>query len=234
MPRIVTASQLETAVRRRTDTITDTHVSQAEIFEYLSNWRAELYEILVNSGLFYHEEKQQITSTGVASYDLTSYNILSIMRVDYVVSNDDVRPVIEIDIRDVHRVSRSVRERAMFFRHIKDTIYFYPPPPTGQIYELIYIPNPGVIDDGADQVDGVMGWEDFLITGASMDVLAKQDRHESMAVQDKRMNDPKNGIRARIVRAAQTRGNGQARSLIQRSPQAEDFLGWEDALWWEP
>ncbi len=231
MSRTVTGGTLLTACRRRSDTENDTHIADAEIYEYMSNWLAELHELLIGSGLAYAEKTKTIVSTGANKYPLGS-DVLSIIRVDHVASADDVRPVVEIDVRDIHRVSRTHQERALFFRHVQDNLHLYPPPLSGQVYEVIYWPVAATLTTMTDVVDGISGWEDFIVTGAVMDILAKQSRLEEWGVQDKRMNDRATGLRARIQKAALQRGMGQTRSLIQRSPQAEDFLQWEDELWW--
>lgn len=231
--RTFTGADLETLVRSRTDAVYDTSVTQAEILAWLSNWNAELRALLLASGIAFYEETQ--TLYGVAdkeSYDLNS-DVATILRVDYIADTHDIRPLRPISVRDLHSVRRiSSAEYSRFYRHVEDTLYLYKAPSANQKYEVRYIPTPPQITANTDEIDGLYGWEDFLVTGACTDLLSKQDRLEALRAQEKRLDR----LRGRIEKQAIDRAQAEGRSLVERSgPMGyQDYSNLEDDIlfWW--
>lgn len=212
MARKFTVTQLTTAVRRRADLENDTHVADAEIYEWLSTYYAELYDILVSSGLHYFETSYSFASNGGSSYALPA-DFYAMLRLDYVLSAETNVELKEIGLRELHHVS-GTSARAAFYRVVGENLILYPQPPSGHNYVLKYIPAPIKLEAGATEVDGISGWEDYLVTGAVLTAHSKRENDAAVAIAKDRLKD----LRARITQNAQNRAIASATSLVESAP----------------
>ena len=161
-------------------------ISDPEWKGILSSSYAELYSIVAESGLRYFETRETLTTPavdGLPGFPEPSSH-LSTVGLDYVASNGDRTALIEIMVqeRNVYGASRSDRARAFAF--IDDRIMLYPPPPDGQTYELLYVPQPPDLTEAldADVIDVVTpDGESFLVWGAAVVALGKEESDTSLA-----------------------------------------------------
>lgn len=223
--RKFTVGQLTTAVRRRADIpVADDHVTDAEIREWLSAFYAELYDILVSSGLAYFEKTQTYATTSSQSYALPA-DFYGTLTVVYSISDTRDEELREIHPREIHRVSKVASAYSTRYRTVGNQLVLYPPPLAGQTYRLKYIPAPADLTVAAQEVDGVSGWEDFVVTGAVIYALSKKDRDTS--VNERRLRD----LRKRITDAVQNREIASALSLVQSDSLTDDPI-WNDPAEW--
>lgn len=209
MARSVTVTTLVAAVRSLADIENDDHISDTLIKEWLSSFWAELYETIVSSGLAYYECIKSYPSNGNSRglYALPS-DFYAPLRVDYVASADNYTPLKEINLRELHRVARTTTGQASFYRVVGSNLVLYPAPPSGQTYEMKYIPAPAdLTSSSVTEVDGVAGWEEYPIRGAVINALSKQDR--DTAVHERRLA----ALKKRIEGAALNRGIANATTL---------------------
>lgn len=207
MPRTLTGQDLIDRVRALGDFESDPHKDDAKIMMFLSDGYAEMYDILVSSGLMYFRTKKIYTSDGGQSYSLPD-DFFGTVRVDYQYTADVVWPLREISPRELHKVTRT-GQRAFMYEAVNNNLILYPTPPAGQQYNLYYIPAPVVINSTTQVIDGFSGWEIYAVTYAVMQLKTRSD--EDMEVHQKRLDK----IAKRIADAAQNRTMGSATSLVQ-------------------
>lgn len=174
MAGAVTLSTLRTRIRQRADQeftgsdfITDTELNQLINTSY-----AELYGHLVRNGIDIAESSQTITSTGATTpYALASdfYSILNVYRYEsgryYRLPRHDIR-VKPSDVRF---------GKATSYRVVGVSLQLNPWPSTGDVIKVTYVPVPSDLSADTDAVDGVLGWEEFLVWDVAAKIAMKEE-----------------------------------------------------------
>ena len=175
MARTVAVSSLLLRLRDLADIDNDDAFDDARLIRFLASSYTWLYDLLADiPGYFESDPPQSIVTTGVASYSLPADHYRT-LRVDYQIANGEWRRVKEADIREIHRFEASTGSYAARFRLVGQKLYLYPTPPSGQTYRHIYVPAATVLDDTADTIDGVSGWEELLVLDAVIKARIKDD-----------------------------------------------------------
>lgn len=174
----VTLAQLRTRVRQRSDNEhTGQFVTDAELNQLINTRYKELYELLVIHGLHRAESVQTISpTTAASSYALNSdfFAVLGVWRIDPALGP------IWLSRHD-HRTMPDTAQPAdaESYRIVGVTIEFNPVANDGT-YKVKYVPVPGdMADDDNDDIDGVLGWEEYVVVGAAIDVLTKEEAEEA-------------------------------------------------------
>lgn len=169
----VTLLELRTRIRQRTDNEhSGGFVSDDEINQLINLHNRALYGLLVRHGLQRSESVYSITANGSTSYALPvdMFALLGVYRVDTGSTSK-----IWLGRHDHrHRPSSSLKGDASTYRLVGGNIEFSPIPSTGS-YELVYIPEPATLALDSDLVDGVLGWEEYIVLCASIDILQKEE-----------------------------------------------------------
>lgn len=215
MARSATVLQLRTraAERANRSDVSDTSfVTKTELIGYLNASYTELHDLLVSAGLGFFESSQTITSTGVSTglYTLPT-DYYGTLAVDYLSSTNTYLPLERYGIHDRLRANGESPGQSRGYRIAGANIQFYPAPSTGQVYRHLYVPVAGTLDDDADTVDGVNGWEEFLVVDAAMKILVKEDSNVEALFREREM------IRARIEDHRQNRESAQSRCIVDVS-----------------
>lgn len=228
MPRTFTLAQLRTLVRQRADRENDPHVTDTEINSYISASYGELYDLLVQSGLPYFKATQTIVTTGSSNPYALSSDFYAMIRVWYKAGTDTWWPLREAHPREVHRflaltgTRRAVAYEVTGTTPAGDSLELFPIPPAGQTYEVRYFPRPLDLTTDADVVDGVSGWEEFIVVDAALKCLTKSTPEEAAPLWQ-----AKNQQLERIKRMAQNRQIANAHSLFIE----EDYTEADPASW---
>jgi hypothetical protein len=166
---MATLAQLIERIRQRTDTVGSEFVTDAEITQLINTAYKELYALLVRKSLQRAESVQTIVADGSAFYPLNS-DFVGLLGV-YRVLGDERLPL----KRHSDRFRPGSRQGdAVSYRLVNSTVELYPQPTSGE-YELVYVPLPGELTDPTDELDGVLGWEEFVILDAAICVLEKEE-----------------------------------------------------------
>lgn len=168
----ITFATIRTRVRQRTDQeYSDSEfVTDAELNQLINTSYNELYGLLVRHSLHRSETVQEITATGATSYPLASdfYAVLGVFRVDgterCLLPRHDHR----------HRPNTAVTGPATSYRIVGSTLQLSPLPTSGT-YELVYVPVPADLTADADTLDGVLGWEEYVVVDVAIRVLMKEE-----------------------------------------------------------
>ncbi len=172
----VTLSELISRVRQRSDQehSGSNFVTDAEITRLINVSYAELYGHLLRWSLNMVESLSTITATGAANYALPTdlYSVVAVFRVD-----GDVRTYLERH-SSRHRLGATPSGSAVSYRVINNTIEFYPRATAGT-YEVVYVPVCGQLVDGDDAMDGVLGWEEYVVIDCAIHILDKEESDSS-------------------------------------------------------
>ncbi len=183
-----TLLEMRNRVRERTDTENQSNPSDTELTQLINTCYQEMYAKLIKHSLHKAESTQSITADGSAAYNLDAgmYSILGVWRVD----GSGVPTRLE---RHDHRLltTADITGPADSYRVIGATIEFYPRPST-DTYTIRYVPEPGVLSADGDEIDGVLGWEEYVVVAASIKVMRKlgiaaDDLKEDLAELDARL-----------------------------------------------
>lgn len=137
----------------------------------------ELYGALTRYGMQRTESEFVITATGATSYTLPDdfWALLSVHRLD------DSGTYFELGRHDQHqRPSTSFNADALTYRLVGVEMELNPTPLTGT-YSARYIPVTGVLSDPSDNLDGVLGWEEYVVLWVAVKLLQKEGSHDQAA-----------------------------------------------------
>jgi hypothetical protein len=149
MPRRIAMSTLVDRCKKRADKENDDHIETAEWQSLISEvYGADVHSVVSEVGLRYFEYTETLTTTG-AAYVSEPDDHLSTVRLDYVDASGIRTELSPIEHHEQTMFS-GVTGTARFYAFVDDRIYLYPTPPTGQTYELLYIPQPPDLSEYAD------------------------------------------------------------------------------------
>jgi len=187
MPRLFTVTELIEMGQLNASMENSDFIEEPEWRNILTTGYAQLYSIVVNSGLRYFERVDTISSVAdTAEYDLPA-DFLSSVGVDYKVDTAGRRRAlteIMAQERNMYRGSTGNSE-ASFYAFIADKLVLYPTPLASQTYEHVYIPQPKDLrkapaDEKVDVVtpDG----EAFLLWHATVRARSKEESDVQIAI----------------------------------------------------
>jgi len=141
MARTFTLVQLRTKARERADMVNSSFITDSELSGYISASYAELYDILVQSGLVYFTPTMQtITSvSGTENYALPAdyYGTVSVSRKE----GNNYVPIGEYMITERHEYENSSAGDSVAYSPQGTNLSLLPAPSGGE-YRHMYIPAP--------------------------------------------------------------------------------------------
>lgn len=141
-----------------------------EVNALINTGYKELYGLLMLYGMHRSEEIETITATGATTYALPTdmFGILGVWRVE-----NGVRTRLP---RHDHRLrpNTNINGPANTYRVIGSSLELNPLPSSGT-YEVQYVPVPGELDDDADTLDGVLGWEEYVVLWVAIQLRDKEE-----------------------------------------------------------
>jgi hypothetical protein len=174
---LVTLGEIKTRIRQRTDNehSGEDFVTDDELTQLIRKSYFELFALLVKAGLHSVPEAPvlNITADGRLNYLLPDdfYSVIDVYRINNGTKirlrrhNARTRPDnINVGEANTYRVYGQSEDARL---------EFYPNPQSGE-YEFYYIAIPEPLVDDADELDGVLGWEEYIVADVSVDVLTKE------------------------------------------------------------
>lgn len=152
-----------------------------------------LYSILTRHGFHRAETDISITADGSLDYGLPS-NFWAMLTVHGVNDDGSTYLLQRHDVR--HRPDSSYNAPAYTYRVVGIRIELSPVPSSGE-YVACYIPVPDDLVDDTDTLDGVLGWEEYVITWVAIRLLRKEgsetaDLQQELAALERRIADEAN------------------------------------------
>lgn len=219
MARTVTLSSLRSQVRQRADMVNSTFVSDAEVNQYINNSVAELYDILIQKfGNEYNITSSNITTVaGTDTYNLPS-DFYKLVGVDLLVSGTDYVSLLPFMFIERNRWNGTTARTAfgvsgLRYHLIGSTVRFVPMPDAAQTIKLWYIPYISELGNDAATLDGVNGYEEYVIIDAAIKCLQKEESDVTVLALQKQ------AMLQRIESAAENRdaGMGDRVSDVRRT-----------------
>jgi len=217
MARTFTLLQIRTKARERADMVNSSFVTDSELNGYASASYAELYDLLIQSGLVYFTPgNQTITATGAETYALPSdyYGTVGVSRL----TGGDYVPLAEYMITERHKYENRSGDATMYSPQ-GSNISILPAPASGT-YRHIYIPAPADLTSDSDTVDGVSGWEEHIVVDAARKMLQKEESDVRTLVADLMR------LKERIEEAAQNRAWATPRRITDVADAAMARADW--------
>lgn len=225
------ATELQTIrarIKQRTDNeYTDGFITDSEVDGLINLHYKGLYELLQFAGPHRVETPETVTADGSASYALP-VDVYSIMTVHRVETNGDHCLLARHDHRV--KVNTACTGPAVSYRVIGGMrLELYPVPVDGD-YLVTYIPVPPDLTDDDDTLDGVLGWEEFVVLAASIDVMVKESVDPTMIGH---VRSQLAAITARIKTAAKNAELSEAPRIVDVRGSALDPVNWELGIGWD-
>lgn len=152
----------------------DKFVTTVETNALINTAYRELYGHLIRHGMHRTESTTTITADGSATYTLAD-DFWALLTVHAADTNGRR---IELARHDHHhRPDTSWNSDACSYRVIGVELELSPIPLTGT-YEVRYIPLPATLSADDDQIDGVLGWEEYVVLWVAVKLLQKEGSHD--------------------------------------------------------
>lgn len=195
----VTLASLRFQVRQKADMVNSQFVTDSELTGYINSAYYELYDLLVQKfgNDYYVATYYQFTADGTAdSYPLPLdfYKQLGLELQDDATHWGQVRRYGQSGGGGYDAVPR--------YRLRGSSIAFSSAPASGKVYRLWYVPRLSPLVGDTDIVDGVSGWEEFIVTDAAIACLGKEESDTSLLERERA------GLVQRIEAAAENRDTG--------------------------
>lgn len=176
-----TLLQLRTSVRQRCDMENSSDfISDSELNGYINASYAELYDILVSRFEDYYTTTTSSTvSSGSYSFSVPA-DFYKIRGVDRLISGTEYYSLSGFNFSERNSYNNSVtfnnfNQINVQYRLIGSTIELTPQGSAPGTYKLWYIPTYTELSDDTDTIDGVNGWEEYVIVDACIKCLEKEE-----------------------------------------------------------
>ena len=183
----VTLAVLKTRARQRADMEDSEFISDSELLSYINSSYAELYDLLVASYEDYHVGNPvEFTISSGNTYTLPS-DFYKLRAIDYKVDGSNyaaMRRFVFAD-RNSNERSRTV-DTEMKYRIVGNKIYIEPSSNANGDYRIWYTPSITLLSTDSDTIDGINGWEEYVVVDAAIKMLNKEEsdtRHLDMEKQ---------------------------------------------------
>lgn len=207
----------------------DRFVTTTETNRLINLGYKELYGHLIRHGMHRAETVEEITADGSATYAMPAdfFALLTVHRVEdgigYLLGRHGVRTRPRDD---------GTGADAATYRMVGATIAFNPLPDTGT-YEVRYVPVPGTLSADADTLDGVLGWEEYVVLYVAVKLLQKEGSHNAAAALQSDMRELMVRIQDEAQAAEMTEGKVVANVRVVDPYTPGDFnSGGRPSLWW--
>lgn len=185
MASTVALSVLRTRAKQRADMENSSFVSDAEWLSYINASAAWLYDLLVKA----YDEDYYLTSTTFTTSTATSYSLdddldltdfYKLRGVSIVPATGEELPLKRYTFGDRGRTnnlysSSRLGRSALRYRLSGRNIELKPTPQSGQTIKLWYIPSITPLVGDTTTIDGINGWEEFVVINAAIMALNKEE-----------------------------------------------------------
>lgn len=174
---MATVDNIITRIKQRThnEHTGSSFVTEAELIGLINKSYYELFGILLRHGIgSVPETTYSITANGSTTYALPN-DIMAVSGVFHV-NNGHRRRLGRHDQRI--KPNTSVNAPASTYRtwgYLTDQVMEFNPLPSSDTYEVVYVPLPTAATSTTSTIDGVNGWEEYIVADAAYDVLFKEN-----------------------------------------------------------
>lgn len=210
---LVTLADMKVRVRDRADMKNSEFVTDEELAQYINASYQELYDILVASFEDYYTlPPVSFTLSSTDYYELPS-NFYKLRGIDAALDNgNNFYTVSPFDFARRNRQGQSLYRLDYVqydknYRIVGNRIYFTPAERAAGVYRIWYIPQATTLTTETSTLDGINGWEEYVVVDAARKCLAKEESDTSFLVQEKE------ALRQRIINASARRDAGMPKTI---------------------
>lgn len=107
-------------------------------------------------------------------------------------------------------------------------IWFSPKPQAGQLIRLLYAPRPGDLTDDSTTLDGVSGWEQYVVADVCIKYCGAEETDPQLFMAQK------GALKQRIEEAAENRNVGEPQTVSDTQGNWGTFGGWTNGSGFMP
>jgi len=179
----VSLVELRLRARQRADMVNSKFISDSELDNYINAAYADMYDILVSRWEDYYTVEATLTvAAGASSCALPSF-FYKLVALDK--GNTEV---LKFSFKDRHVVTD------LSYRIVKDSLVFLPAAVAPGSYTLWYVPSAPklatatdpVTAGEADSINDVNGWSEYVVVGAAISMLTKEESDTQPLLIEKR------------------------------------------------
>ena len=217
-----TLGTIKTIARQRADMENSNFIKDTELTAYVNLSYLELYDLLVTKygNEYFVQLPFQIHTDGITESYALPDDFYKLLGVDLWLSNSKDSRITISPFMFRERNKFAVPNFQSFYgitnmryRLMGNNIKFAPIPSANQTIELWYVPRATSLTSDADIVDGVNGWEEYIIIDTAIKMMQKEESDVTVLVMQK------DAMLKRIEAAAEARDQGAAQTVsdVQRA-----------------
>lgn len=178
-----TLADLRLNAQQLSDMVNSTFVSTQEWNTFLNTGYMQLYNLLVEKfGANYFMAQALATSDGVNDQISLPPDFFKLCGVDLQVGAKSWTTLKSFTFseRNGSSESASLRSTNLRYRIHGDNLWLIPVPTAGQVFRIWYVPRVTALVNDSDTVDGVSGWEQYIILSAAIAAMVKEESDPSV------------------------------------------------------
>lgn len=223
MANTATLAQLRTRCRERADMENSTFISSTELLSYINASYAELYDILVGKFEDYYVTTSTHTIASGANTITLPTDFYKLRGLDYKIDANNWITVGKFNFAHRNVINRSVARarvgiREVQYRLIGQDLVIEPEDNASGDYKLWYTPVYTPLSAESDTVDGVNGWEEYIVIDVAIKMLAKEESSTT------HLEKEKDSMMKRIEVMSQNRDYDQPESITDTSYMDSEYL----------
>lgn len=205
----VALSVLRSRVRQRADMENSAFVSDSELDQYINSSAQELYDIFVQADEDYNTLYTDLTisSGNTVSLPSTFYKLRGVDRK----YGDLYIPIRRMQFRDRGRRSWNNRQYSVRYKLIAKTLHIYPEEHAVGTYRLWYVPEFTELVAITDTLDGMNGFEEYVVVDAAIKCLVKEESST------RELDKAKQALLGRIASMAEERDYAEPKMIADVS-----------------
>ena len=220
MANTQTLAQIRTRCDERADMEDSDFISPSEQLSYINASYAELYDLLVSRFEDYYTTSSTFTISSGNTQSLPT-DFYKMRGLDYKQDANNWLTVRKFNFANRNQLNnRRVRvsDRLVEYRILGNTLTIEPEDNATGDYKLWYTPIYTPLSAESDTVDGVNGWEEYIVIDVAIKMLAKEESSVTHLEREKA------AMLQRIEEMAQNRDSGAPESITDTSCIGDDWL----------
>ena len=212
----ITLGDLQTQIRQISDQENSGFIQKPELINYINQSVAELYDKLVESfdQSYFMTSKNILVKSGTESYNLPAdfYKMVGLdlrLTAGQVISLERYSWNERNDFKGFYQ-SGSTLPEVWTYRLTGSKIVLAPIPRSDKTLTLNYIPVYKTLVNDTDLLDGINGWELYIIYDCAIKIMTKEETDASLYIQ--KLIDISN----RIDRLKKSRDAGRPEKVVSR------------------